>query len=77
MMRNIFLHHCTDVTTVKASFSSVYIISLNETSVEATCAGLQQGTSLSADSGRGRPRAVVNGGGVANDGTVDFVSPNR
>lgn len=40
-------------------------------------AGLQRATSLSADFGRGGPRAVVNGGGVANDGTVDFRLPNR
>ena len=39
-------------------------------------AGLQRATSLSADFGRGGPRAVVNGG-VANDGTVDFRLPNR
>ena len=51
-----------------------YIISKNKASVEATCAGLQRATSLSADSERGGPRAVVNGG-VANDGTVDFRSP--
>ena len=76
MMRNIFgLTVATNNRESLILFSILF--SQNKTSVEATCAGLQQATSLSADIGQGEPRAVVNGGGVANDGTVDFVSPNR